>query len=68
MDVARKSKQIRGFIRTCQDGYTALEKCQKPVISAIHSHCFGAGTSLISCCDIRYATADAIFSIKVAGP
>jgi enoyl-CoA hydratase len=34
------------------------------VIAAIHSHCIGGGVDLISACDIRLATADAVFSIR----
>lgn len=34
------------------------------MIAAIHGHCFGAGISMASCADIRYAVNDAQFSIK----
>jgi enoyl-CoA hydratase len=47
-----------------QQGMTKLEKCRKPVIAAIHSHCIGGGIDLISACDIRIATADAVFSVR----
>jgi enoyl-CoA hydratase/carnithine racemase len=43
---------------------TAVEKCRKPVIAAIHSHCIGGGVDLTSACDIRLATRDAVFSIR----
>lgn len=51
-------------ILALQQGFTKIEKCRKPVIAAIHSHCIGAGVDLICACDIRMATADAIFSIR----
>ena len=34
------------------------------MIAAIHSHCIGGGIDLISACDIRIATEDAVFSIR----
>lgn len=65
LDTARKARQLRKIIKTCQNSHTSLEKCNKPVISAIHSHCVGAGISLVSCADIRYAVNDSVFSIRV---
>ncbi|ETN70481.1 enoyl-CoA hydratase/isomerase family protein, partial [Necator americanus] len=63
-DVGRKARSLRRLITTCQDSYTAIEACPKPVIAAIHSHCIGAGINLITACDVRYASSDAVFSIK----
>ena len=40
-------------------------QCPKPVIVAIHNACVGGGVDLVSACDIRYATQDAWFQIKV---
>jgi enoyl-CoA hydratase len=50
--------------RSFQDGITAIAKCPVPVIAAVHSHCVGAGIDLITACDIRLASADAIFSVR----
>jgi len=36
----------------------------KPVIAATHGYCLGAGIDLITACDIRLATADAVFSVR----
>lgn len=47
-----------------QDAISSLEICSKPVISATHSACIGAGASLASAADIRYCTEDAWFSVK----
>ncbi|KAK2510451.1 hypothetical protein Q9233_017727 [Columba guinea] len=47
-----------------QESFTALEKCPKPVIAAIHGACVGAGVDLISACDIRFCSQDAWFQVK----
>ncbi|KJH43360.1 enoyl-CoA hydratase/isomerase family protein [Dictyocaulus viviparus] len=64
VDIGRKGRALRNIITICQDGFSAIEKCPKPVIAAIHSHCLGAGIDLVTACDIRYASSDSIFSIK----
>jgi len=51
-------------IRELQQGLGKIEQCRKPVIAAVHSHCIGGGVDLISACDIRLATRDAVFSIR----
>uniref|UniRef100_A0AC35U427 Delta(3,5)-Delta(2,4)-dienoyl-CoA isomerase, mitochondrial n=1 Tax=Rhabditophanes sp. KR3021 TaxID=114890 RepID=A0AC35U427_9BILA len=64
IDIARRSRKIMILISQMQDCFTALEKCPKPIVSAIHSHCIGAGIDLILASDIRYASKDSVFSIK----
>ena len=55
---------LRRKIIELQESMTAIEKCRKPVIAAIHGHCIGGGVDLTSACDIRIAAKDAIFSIR----
>lgn len=43
---------------------SALERCSRPVIAAVHSACVGAGVSLITAADMRYCTDDAFFTVK----
>lgn len=50
--------------RICQDAITAVADCPLPVVAAIHSHCLGAGVDLITACDIRLASNDALFGIR----
>jgi enoyl-CoA hydratase len=50
-------------IRLLQDCFTAIERCRKPVIAAVHSKCIGGGIDLITACDIRLCSADAAFAI-----
>ncbi|XP_075346142.1 delta(3,5)-Delta(2,4)-dienoyl-CoA isomerase, mitochondrial [Mycteria americana] len=63
-DAARKAWNLRQKIREFQETFSALEKCPKPVIAAVHGACVGAGVDLISACDIRYCTQDAWFQVK----
>ncbi|XP_072750686.1 delta(3,5)-Delta(2,4)-dienoyl-CoA isomerase, mitochondrial [Anoplolepis gracilipes] len=63
-DIARKCKVLEPKIKDYQDAFTAIEKCPKPVIAAIHGACIGAGVDMISTTDIRYASSDAYFQIK----
>ena len=63
-DVARKCKILQQKIRDYQDSFTAIEKCPKPVIAAVHGACIGGGIDMISAVDIRYSTSDAWFQIK----
>ena len=46
-----------------QQSFTALEQCRIPVLAAIQGGCFGAGVDMVTACDLRYATADAFFTI-----
>jgi enoyl-CoA hydratase len=53
-------------IKQLQDGISAIERCRKPVIAAIHGHCVGAGLDMATACDIRICSQDALFSLKEA--
>ncbi|XP_076313799.1 delta(3,5)-Delta(2,4)-dienoyl-CoA isomerase, mitochondrial-like [Tachypleus tridentatus] len=64
LDVARRAKYLQSLITLYQESFNALEKCQKPVISAIHGGCIGSGIDLIAACDVRYCTQDAWFQVK----
>jgi enoyl-CoA hydratase len=61
---ARTRENLRRVILDLQDTLTAVERCRKPVIAAIHGACVGGAIDLVSCCDMRYASSDAVFSIK----
>lgn len=47
-----------------QASVTAVADCRKPVIAAVHGWCIGGGLDLIAAADIRYAAADAKFSLR----
>ncbi len=63
MDAGTREK-MRLMILKAQNGMNQIEKCRKPVIAAVHSHCLGGGVDLLSACDIRIASADAVFSVR----
>jgi enoyl-CoA hydratase len=63
-DPARRAETLRRTILRLQGNLTAIEQCRKPVLAAIHSTCIGGGVDMTCCCDMRYASADAYFSIR----
>lgn len=66
-DVARKAKIMFQLITKYQKSISSLEKCQKPILAAVHSACVGGGVDLIAATDIRYCTKDAWFQVKEVG-
>ncbi|HEX5310712.1 crotonase/enoyl-CoA hydratase family protein [Aquabacterium sp.] len=60
----RTRENLRRVVLDLQDTLTAIERCRKPVLAAIHGGCVGGGVDLISCTDMRYCSADAYFTIK----
>lgn len=60
----KRSEKVREFILTLQQTVTAIEKCSKPVLAAIHNGCIGGGVDIATACDMRYCTEDAYFTIK----
>lgn len=51
-------------IRRLQETMSAFAECPKPVLAAVHGYCLGAGIDLITACDIRLASRDAVFSVR----
>ncbi|KIJ63962.1 hypothetical protein HYDPIDRAFT_112451, partial [Hydnomerulius pinastri MD-312] len=64
IDVARTALSLREHILDFQHSISSPERCPVPVIAAVHGIIYGLGIDIISACDIRYAAADAKFSIK----
>ncbi|XP_021283927.1 delta(3,5)-Delta(2,4)-dienoyl-CoA isomerase, peroxisomal [Herrania umbratica] len=63
-DRGRSGERLRRQIKFMQDAITAIERCRKPVIAAIHGACIGGGIDIVTACDVRYCTRDAFFSVK----
>jgi enoyl-CoA hydratase len=64
--MAARARSARTNVLQLQDSITAVARCPKPVIAAVHGYCIGGGVDLIAACDIRLASADAIFSVREA--
>jgi enoyl-CoA hydratase len=63
---AARARAARADILRLQAAITAVADCPKPVIAAVHGYCIGGGVDLIAACDIRLASADALFSVREA--
>lgn len=61
---AAKRRRMLAEIERLQGSITAVADCPKPVVAAIHGYCLGGGVDLITACDVRVASADAVFSIR----
>ena len=61
---ARPRTKFHTTVKRMQDSITAVADCRTPTIAAIHGWCIGGGVDLISAVDIRYASADAKFSVR----
>ncbi len=62
-EVAKRRALYQG-IKRLQRTFSSIADCPKPVIASVHGHCIGAGIDLITACDIRYSSADAVFSVR----
>jgi enoyl-CoA hydratase len=63
---AARARSARANVLRLQDSITAVARCPKPVVAAVHGYCIGGGVDLIAACDIRLASADAVFSVREA--
>jgi enoyl-CoA hydratase/carnithine racemase len=62
--LARPRAEFHTRLRTMQQSITAVADCRTPVIASVSGWCIGGGVDLISAVDIRYASADAKFSVR----
>jgi enoyl-CoA hydratase len=61
---ARPRSDFHATILRMQRAINAVADCRTPTIAAVHGWCIGGGVDLISAVDIRYASADAKFSVR----
>jgi len=57
---ARSPRDASNWIR-------AFDQVAKPLVAAIHGFCLGGGLEIALACDIRIASADAVFSLPETG-
>ena len=62
--MARPRTEFHAKVRAMQQAITAVADSRTPVIASIHGWCIGGGVDLISAVDVRYASADAKFSVR----
>ncbi len=70
-DISEFETQRSGDKATAYDAlsdaaFTALARCQKPIIAMIHGFCLGGGLGVALCADIRLADDKAEFAIPAA--
>ncbi|KAL1586237.1 hypothetical protein WHR41_05397 [Cladosporium halotolerans] len=64
LDTARKAALLRRHVLQFQDSVSALERCEKPVIAALHGISYGIALDITTCCDVRYCSSDVRFAVK----
>ena len=62
--MAVRAVAARTGVKRLQQSISSVADCPKPVLAAIHGYCIGGGVDLASACDIRLASADAVFSVR----
>jgi enoyl-CoA hydratase len=60
----RPRADFHATVLRMQGAITAVADCRTPTIASVHGWCIGGGVDLISAVDLRYASADAKFSVR----
>lgn len=63
-DVARRATHLRRHILDFQSSITAIARCERPVLVALHGICYGLAIDIASAADVRYASRCARLCIK----
>jgi enoyl-CoA hydratase len=61
---AARAVATRRSVLRLQGAMNAVAECPKPVVAAVHGYCIGGGMDLVTACDIRLASDDAVFSVR----
>jgi enoyl-CoA hydratase len=61
---AKARSEFHTKLQKMQGAITAVADARTPTVASIHGWCIGGGVDLISAADIRYASADAKFSVR----
>ncbi|BBB32404.1 enoyl-CoA hydratase [Thermotomaculum hydrothermale] len=66
METKEKRKKLYKLIKEMQSGMTLMEEGSKIYIASINGYCIGGALDFIAACDLRFASKDAIFSLREA--
>jgi enoyl-CoA hydratase len=61
---ARRASKTLQNVRSLQAAISSVADCPKPVVAAVHGWCIGGGVDLVTACDIRLCSSDAVFSVR----
>jgi enoyl-CoA hydratase len=61
---AAQARRFLPEVKRMQAAVSSLADCPKPVVAAVHGWCIGGGVDLATACDVRLASADAVFSVR----
>lgn len=60
----RDNANRRLLVKVLQRSFDAIEAARMPVVAAVQGGCIGGALSLVTACDLRYASADAFFVLQ----
>jgi enoyl-CoA hydratase len=63
---AQKSATMFQAVLSMQHAINVFEALEIPVIAAVHGYCIGGGIDFITAADMRFASSDAVFSVREA--
>jgi Delta3,5-Delta2,4-dienoyl-CoA isomerase len=63
-DPVAAAEGLRRMVLDMQAALTAIERCQKLVVAAVHGACIDDDGDLVAACDIRCCSRDASFVLK----
>ena len=63
---AQKSATMFQAVLDMQHAINVFERLEIPVIAAVHGYCIGGGIDFITAADMRFASSDAVFSVREA--
>jgi len=63
---AQKSSTMFQAVLDMQHAINVFEQLEIPVIAAVHGYCIGGGIDFITAADMRFASSDAVFSVREA--